>query len=160
LLGDSSFDVVYRAMSAAPVDVTSPGGPAISLLSLRPDVVPGVPLVLEDPAAPGGRRFNRAAFVARTDTHGSLARNTLRGVPFSQLDLSVRRRFSIARVRLEARVEAFNVLNRANFANPVANLTSTSFGLATQMFNSIGGLNSLYQIGGPRALQLALRAQF
>lgn len=160
LLGDSSVDAVYRAMSAAPVDVTSPGGPAINLLSLRPDVVPGVPRVVEDPATPGGRRFNDAAFVARTDTHGSLGRNTLRGFPFSQLDLSVRRRFSVARTRLEVRVEAFNALNRANLANPVANLTSTSFGAATQMFNSIGGLNALYQIGGPRAFQLAVRAQF
>jgi hypothetical protein len=160
LLGDSSIDAVYRAMSAAPVDVTSPGGAAINLLSLRPDVVPGVPLVVDDPAAPGGRRFNRAAFAARTDMHGSLGRNTLRGFPFSQLDLSVRRRFSVAKTRLEVRGEAFNVLNRANFANPVPNLTSTSFGVATQMFNSIGGLNSLYQIGGPRAFQLAVRAQF
>jgi hypothetical protein len=42
----------------------------------------------------------------------------------------------------------------------VASLTSTSFGVPTQMFNSIGGLNSLYQIGGPRAFQLAVRAQF
>jgi hypothetical protein len=160
LVGDSSFDVVYRAMSSAPVDVTSPGGPSISLLSLRPDVVSGVPLVLDDATAPGGRRYNRAAFVPRTDTHGSLARNTLRGFPFSQLDLSARRRFNISRTRLEVRVEAFNVLNHPNFANPVSNLTSTSFGVATQMFNSIGGLNSLYQIGGPRAFQLAGRAQF
>jgi hypothetical protein len=160
LVGDSSFDVVYRALSSAPVDVTSPGGPSINLLNLRPDVVPGVPLVLEDPAAPGGRRYNRAAFVPRTDVHGSLARNTLRGFPFSQLDVSARRRFEVARTRLEVRVEAFNVLNRPNLANPVANLTNSSFGVATQMFNSIGGLNSLYQIGGPRAFQLAVRAQF
>jgi hypothetical protein len=160
LLGDSSVDAVYRAMSAAPVDVTSPGGPTINLLSLRPDVVPGVPLVIEDAAAPGGRRFNRAAFIPRTDTHGSLERNALRGFPFSQLDLSVRRHVAIGKTRLEVRVEVFNALNHANFANPVANLTNSSFGVATQMFNSIGGLNSLYQIGGPRAFQLAVRAQF
>lgn len=160
LLGDSSVDAVYRAMSAAPVDVTSPGGAAINLLSLRPDVVPGVPLVVEDSAAPGGRRLNRAAFAPRTDTHGSLGRNALRGFAFSQLDLSVRRRVGIGKVRVEVRVEAFNVLNRANFASPVGNLTNSSFGLATQMFNGIGGLNSQYQIGGPRAFQLAMRAQF
>jgi hypothetical protein len=160
LLGDASVDAVYRAMSAAPVDVTSPGGLTINLLSLRPDVVPGVPLVIEDSAALGGRRFNRAAFIPRTDTHGSLERNALRGFPFSQLDLSVRRRVAIGRTGLEVRVEVFNALNHANFANPVANLTNSSFGVATQMFNSIGGLNSLYQIGGPRAFQLAVRAQF
>jgi hypothetical protein len=160
LIGNASVDAVYRAMSAAPVDVTSPGGAVISLLNLRPDVVPGVPMVVDDPAAPGGRRFNRAAFVTRTDTHGSLGRNVLRGFPFHQLDVSVRRRLGVRRVHLEMRAEAFNVLNHSNFANPVGNLTSTSFGVPTQMFNSIGGLNSLYQIGGPRAFQLALRAQF
>jgi hypothetical protein len=160
LIGDASVDVVYRAMSAAPVDVISPGGSGINLLSLRPDVLPGEPLVVDDPAAAGGWRYNRAAFVPRTDTHGSLARNALRGFAFNQFDLAVRRRFSIARTRLELRVEAFNVLNHPNFASPVSNLTNTSFGVATQMFNSIGGLNSLYQIGGPRAFQVAVRAQF
>jgi hypothetical protein len=147
-------------MSAAPVDVTSPGPAAINLLNLRPDVVPGVPMVIDDPSAPGGRRLNRAAFSPRTDTNGSLGRNALRGFPFNQLDLSLRRRFGIGRTTLDARLEAFNVLNHANFANPVANLTSSTFGQATQMFNAIGGLNSLYQIGGPRAFQLAMRAQF
>jgi hypothetical protein len=159
-LRDFSIDVIHRALSAAPVDVTSPGGSAINLLSLRPDVVSGAPLVVDDASVPGGQRLNRAAFLPRTDTHGSLGRNALRGFPFSQLDLAVRRHFTVGKTRLELRAEAFNALNQANFANPVANLTNTTFGQATQMFNSIGGLNSLYQIGGPRAFQLAVRVQF
>jgi hypothetical protein len=158
---DFSLDVIHKAFSASPVDVVSPGAsPNLNLLNFRPDVVPGVPLVIEDAAAPGGRRFNRAAFVARTDTNGSLGRNTLRGFPFSQLDLALRRRFNFGATAIEMRVESFNLLNQANFANPVGTLTASTFGTSTQMLNSMGGLNSLYQIGGPRAVQLALRVRF
>jgi hypothetical protein len=161
VLRDFSIDVIHKALSAAPVDVIA-ASTALGL-NLRPDVVPGMPLVLDDPAAPGGRRFNRAAFTIRSDTHGSLGRNALRGLPFSQLDIALRRRFAVGRVGLEARAEAFNAFNQANFASPVGTLTSSSFGVPTQMMNAtgnVGGLSSLYQVGGPRAVQLAFRAQF
>jgi hypothetical protein len=161
LFRDFSLDVLHKAFSASPVDVVSAGAsPTLNLLNFRPDVVPGVPQVIDDPSAPGGRRFNRAAFVARTDTNGSLPRNSLRGFPFSQLDLTLRRRFDLGPAALEARVETFNLLNQANFANPVGVLTASTFGTSTQMLNSLGGLSPLYQIGGPRAFQLALRIQF
>jgi hypothetical protein len=46
-------------------------------------------------------------------------------------------------------------------------MTSPQFGFSTQMLNSwlgsggqSGGLNPLYQIGGPRSVQLALKLQF
>ena len=46
-------------------------------------------------------------------------------------------------------------------------MTSPQFGFSTQTLNSYlgsggqsGGLNPLYQIGGPRSIQLALKLQF
>ena len=85
----------------------------------------------------------------------------LRGFPLHQFDLSVRREFPFERVRFQARAEAFNLLNAANFANPTGMLTSSTFGLASQMLNQgLGGLSALYQTGGPRSFQLALRVQF
>jgi hypothetical protein len=160
LFGNFWIDAAYKALSASPVDVTSSS--AALGVSVRPDVVPGVPVVIDDPAAPGGWRFNRAAFNARTDNNGSLARNALRGFPLFQLDAAIRRRVPIrGQVALELRAEAFNVFNRANFANPSGVLTNSTFGVATQMLNrNLGGLNALYQIGGPRSVQLAARLQF
>jgi hypothetical protein len=70
-------------------------------------------------------------------------------------------------------VEAFNVLNHPNFANPinslygggVANINDPNFGVATQMLgrgfaNTGGGVSPLYQIGGPRSLQVSLKLSF
>ncbi len=46
-------------------------------------------------------------------------------------------------------------------------MTSPQFGQSTQMLNNYlgsggqsGGLNPVYQIGGPRSIQLALKLQF
>jgi len=54
-----------------------------------------------------------------------------------------------------------------NFGSPINLLTSPLFGHSTQtLANSLGsggangGLNPLYQIGGPRSIQFALKLQF
>ena len=61
----------------------------------------------------------------------------------------------------------FNIFNHPNFGPPISYLSSPQFGQATQMLGSSlgaggasGGLNPLYQIGGPRSVQLALKLQF
>lgn len=67
------------------------------------------------------------------------------------------------RLRLQFRAEAFNILNRPNFGTVNSNLTANAsiFGLATGTLNNqLSGLNSLYQMGGPRSVQLALRLRF
>jgi Carboxypeptidase regulatory-like domain/TonB dependent receptor/TonB-dependent Receptor Plug Domain len=159
ILGNFWLDATFRAMSASPVDINSSSG-TLGVV-LRPDVVPGIPHILDDPSAPGGHRFNRAAFVIRPDNNGTLGRNALRGFPLSQLDMAVRREFAVGLTKLQLRAEAFNILNHPNFGNPVGVLTNSSFGTAIQMLNrNIGGLNALYQIGGPRSIQFALKLQF
>jgi hypothetical protein len=76
--------------------------------------------------------------------------------------LSVRGRVAVfGRTNLLLRVDAFNVLNHANFANPSGILTAATFGRATQMLgSSMGGLSPLFQIGGPRSLQVSARIEF
>lgn len=61
----------------------------------------------------------------------------------------------------------FNVLNHPNFADPTGSLFSSEFGYSTGMLAQDlgrggvnGGLNPLYQVGGPRSIQLALRVVF
>lgn len=69
--------------------------------------------------------------------------------------------------RLQVRAEFFNVFNHPNFGDPVGDLNSRLFGLSVQMLaRSLGtggvngGLSPLYQVGGPRSVQLALRFSF
>jgi hypothetical protein len=118
---------------------------------------------------PGGRIFNRAAFsAAPAGQQGNFGRNVLRGFGATQIDIAVQRHFRLADdVALRFRAEFFNIPNHPNFGSPAGNLTNALFGRSTQtLANSLGsggangGLNPLYQIGGPRSVQLALKLSF
>jgi hypothetical protein len=165
VFGGFALDSIFRARSALPVNVTT-GTDTLGFGFAgvaRPNQVSGVPLYVEDANAPGGRRFNRAAFsTPAAGQQGTLGRNALRGFPLWQLDMSVRRQFNLTeRVNLQLKLDTFNIFNRANFANPSGVLSDANFGLSTQMFGrTIRGSNALYQIGGPRSLQLALKLSF
>ena len=92
----------------------------------------------------------------------------LRGFPASQVDVAVQRQFRVTETaNLRFRAEFFNLLNHPNFGNPISDLTNPLFGRATQTLayslgsgGAYGSFNPLYQIGGPRSIQLALRLQF
>ena len=135
--------------------------------NVRPSYVGGA-IWIDDPAVPGGRKLNSAAFIIPCGyNQGNMGRNELRGFSFVQLDLALRRVIPITeRYRFSIAVEGFNVLNHPNFANPSplegANLSSPDFGAVTQMLNQSfgGGVNALYRSGGPRSMELALRLQF
>ncbi|MBC8165853.1 MAG: TonB-dependent receptor, partial [Bryobacteraceae bacterium] len=168
VLGGFAIDTFIRSRSARPVNILT-GRDALGLGFItvtRPDVVSGQQLYVADPNAPGGQRINAAAFdevaPVRALRQGTLGRNSLRGFGVSQLDLSLRRQFRLSeRLSLQARADAFNLLNHANFDNPVAILTDPNFGRSTQLLASgLGGLSSLYQVGGPRSLQVALKLVF
>jgi Carboxypeptidase regulatory-like domain/TonB dependent receptor-like, beta-barrel/TonB-dependent Receptor Plug Domain len=174
VLRNWSVDTIITARSATPVDLIAgidrPGG---FQTLVRPDVVTGVPLYVDDPNVAGGRRFNRAAFaIPPAGRQGTLGRNVLRGFPVFQMDFSLRRQFNLTeRAKLQLRAEAFNVFNHPNFGDPVnlqGNLLpGPLFGQSTLMLGrslgsggAAGGFNPLYQIGGPRSMQLALKFNF
>jgi hypothetical protein len=156
-----SIDSVIRARSAAPVNVVAQPFLFGVRQAARPDLVAGVPLYLHDPTAPGGMRFNPAAFVTPAPgQQGTLGRNALRGFPISQVDLSVRRGVNLRRHKMfEIGADIFNVFNHPNFADPDGLLgDGPSFGRSNSMYNqSVGGLSPLYQLGGPRSIQLSLK---
>jgi hypothetical protein len=134
-------------------------------MSVRPNAVPGVAQWIDDPSAPGGRRVNMAAFVApAAGQQGNVGRNSLRGFPIRQVDFTINRQFTLrGAVRLQAQVEAYNIFNWPNFGLPNAQLTASPSiaGRPSAMFGTaIGGLTSLYQTGGPRAVQLAAKILF
>jgi len=65
-------------------------------------------------------------------------------------------------VHLQFRADAFNLLNHPNFTNPSALIGfGPSFLQSSAMLNQgLGGLNPLFQEGGPRSLQLSLKLNF
>jgi hypothetical protein len=165
-----SVDAFVLARSAPPVDVLGPTAfVGSTALASRPNINAGVPLELTGSQYPGGKIFNRAAFTAvPPGQQGNFGRNVLRGFAASQADVAVQRQFHIAHtVGFRFRLEAFNIFNQANFGSPTATLTSPLFGYSTQTLASSlgsgganGGFSPLYQIGGPRSIQLVARLQF
>ena len=99
-----------------------------------------------------------AAFVVPAKgTWGNLGRNFARGPGYWETDLAVEKMTSIrTKTNLKFRVEAFNLFNRAIFANPAANISAASnFGRITNVLNS-GAVGT----GTPRRLQLMARVEF
>ena len=170
-LGGWSVDSLILARSAPPVDLVGamyfgPGGTA---LYPRPNLNPGVPLELYGSQYPGGKIFNGAAFGEPPQgQQGDFGRNVLRGFGATQADVALQRQFHLTeRLALRFRAEFFNIFNHPNFGQPNNNLTDPRFGQSTQMLASFlgsgganGGFNPLYQIGGPRSIQLVLKLQF
>ena len=84
------------------------------------------------------------------------------------MDMAVRREFPIhEHLKLQFRAEAFNIFNHPNFGNINSGYCSPSvspgctFGEATStLANSLGVLSSLYQQGGSRSMQFALKLVF
>jgi hypothetical protein len=161
-----SLDTRFNAQTALPLNITS--GTIIdpndgTQIARRANLIEGVPVYIEDAGFPGGRVVNRAAFsIPLPNQQGSLGRNVIRGLPSWQVDLALRRQFKLTEgFSLQFRTEAFNIFNHPNFGTINANLTTTTFGQATNMLNSqLSGLNPLYQTGGPRSFQFALILRF
>jgi Carboxypeptidase regulatory-like domain/TonB dependent receptor-like, beta-barrel len=170
LLGGWSLSAFLYARTAPPVNVFGPiSFAAGTAVRYRPNVNPGVPLEIFGEEYPGGKIFNTAAFsAAPAGQQGDLGRNVLRGFGANQADVGLQRRFHVSeRVELLFRAEMFNVFNHANFGPPNGDLSSPLFGHSTQTLASslgaggaFGGLSPLYQIGGPRSIQLALKLRF
>ncbi len=184
LTKDWSIETVIVARSGFPFNAKV-GSTLIAGALPRPDLVPGQPVYLfgaqcaqvfgpvsqggngvlqAGQACPGGKGLNPNAFsIPSTIRQGSEGRNDIPGFGLTQVDLSIGRKFSITeRVNLQFRTDAFNLLNHPNFANPFG---FVDFGpgnlLSTSMLNkSLGGLNPLFQQGGPRSLQISLKLNF
>jgi len=170
IIGNWSLDSFVMARSAVPVDLIggfSFGGGTV--FQARPNLVTGMPLYLSGAQYPGGKAFNPAAFSPAPNLQqGDFGRNVVRGFGAWQADFAVRRQFHLTeRIGLQFRTEFFNIFNHPNFGNPNNILGNPLFGQSTQTLASSlgsgganGGFNPLYQIGGPRSVQLALKIQF
>jgi len=133
---------------------------------LRPDLV-GLPVIGYAPATNGSASVvtyiqNPSAFVAQGTTpgttlgFGNLGRNAIIGPGFGNLDFALIKNTHITeRFNLQIKIDAFDLLNQANFTNPVLTVGSSTFGLIT------GGTRFPAGDGGTsRQLQLSMRLSF
>ncbi len=115
------------------------------------------------------------SFPCSPASQGDLPRNALRGFGSTQWDFAVHRDFPILEsVKLQFRAEMFNLLNHPNFGQPSGNLgapgaPNPQFGLSRAMLGQSlagtgnlgsGAFDPLYQLGGPRSIQFALKLFF
>ncbi len=143
--------------SGAPVNVTT--GTDVSLTSVgsdRPNIVPGVPVYLNQTLYSGtgqaSRGFlNPSAFAsAPTGAFGNLGRNAFRARNYIQTDASLSRFFPLREaMNLQLRFEAFNLLNHPYFSTPTATTSSSTFG---QIGSTTGE--------GPRVFQASVKINF
>jgi hypothetical protein len=159
-----SLDTRFAARTAFPVildgnQITLPDGQS-AYQGL--DLVPGVPIYLHVRGVPANRQLNPAAFaLPASNAYGDAPRNFARGFGMNQIDMAVRRTFPIFdRLHLQFRAEAFNLFNHPNFGYIYPFYGGAQFGQATMTLNENLNLSPLYQQGGPRSMQLALKLQF
>jgi hypothetical protein len=100
---------------------------------------------------------------------GNLGRNVVRGLSLQELDFSVHRDFPIhEQIRLRFQADMFNVFNHPSFGPEGGTLNASTFGAITNMANSSlganngsgSGFNPIFNTGGPRNFQFALKLFF
>jgi len=110
--------------------------------------------VLDDPFAPNrsvAQWLNPSAFAAPAPgTYGTMPLDAILGPGVWSIDTAVSRTFHVAARQVQLRLEAFNLLNTVNLANPTSDLSSPNFGRIT----------SLAPGTAPRILQLAVKYLF
>jgi hypothetical protein len=145
---------------AANGGIPCPGGKAINFI---PGAVAG--------GCPDGSQSIGPFCPSPAGQQGNLGRNVLRGFGLTQIDFALRRQFNFTeRWNLLFSAEFFNILNHPNFGTASIDACTCdspgTFGLATQMFGrslsqtGLSGFSPLYQVGGPRSVQLALKLRF
>jgi len=116
--------------------------------SLRPNLV-GSPNSGIDPKEDRFSFLSSSGFqVQPLNTPGNAPRNAAWGPRYSNLDISLVKRFRVDDSRyFDFRAEAFNILNSTRFRNPDGTFGGTNFGIINDAFD-------------PRVVQLALRFAF
>ncbi|HBY59885.1 MAG TPA: hypothetical protein DEH78_08680, partial [Solibacterales bacterium] len=96
--------------------------------------------------------FDPTVFMNSDDRWGNTGRNILRGPVQRQFDFALAKSIRFTEVvNCELRWELFNAFNQPTFSNPNATLPAAGFG-------TMGAITST--IGGPRTMQVAVRARF
>jgi hypothetical protein len=161
---DLQLVATATVQAGAPIDITTNRDLSTGTYALRVDVVPGVPALGSSPT------LNFEAFAVPIEARqGTLGRNRYRASTLQQLDLSLSRAMRLGSgVVATLRIDAFNVLNVANFGAPESRLTRATFGQPYQLQADAlgtgtltrGGLSPVQQLGGPRTVKLGIRLSY
>lgn len=172
-------DVYYSNLSSASLPGQFSG-------DIRPDLMVGPPIYLFGSQYPGSKVINSTLNQGGPGCigpfcpppldpstgiplrQGDLGRNALRGFGAVQWDFAVHRDlWTHESLNLQFRAEMFNLLNHPNFGQPTGDLDNPFFGRSTEMLGRSldqipggGSFNALYQIGGPRSIQVGLKLSF
>jgi hypothetical protein len=172
-----SNPVVVGGVPATTAVINVPGGGASRQIR-RPDYVAGVSPYLK--TAEKTVLLNPAAFsTPAPGTFGNASRYSLRGPGLAQTDITLQKSFAVTeRFTLQFRGEMYNIFNRANFANPPAQLFNAVPGspsavnslqpgqpfTAAAAGGTFGVVNSTLDrtvgLGASRQIQLSLRLSF
>jgi hypothetical protein len=155
LINNWELAPLIHTTSGSPINVST--GSDVSLTDVgndRPNQIPGVnpysKVKIYQASSTATRSFlNPAAFCTNGQascagfapalgTYGNIGRNSLNGPSLFNMDAQLSRIFPIeGKVSLDARLEAFNVLNHPSFSNPnSSNPSSGTFGYITGTSNS------------------------
>jgi hypothetical protein len=160
ILSHWSVTNIVAARTGLPVNVTEDRSSSSVATGYttnqRPNLVPGVSLT-----PPGGKRIaewiNPAAFTPVTGSgYGNAPRNIARGPNLWQTDLGLAKRIPLTeRAQLQFKGEFFNLFNRAQYGQPQADSSTSTFGqiITTANTTPIG-------TGTPREIQFVLRLEF
>jgi hypothetical protein len=137
---------ISRSASALPDQINS---------SQRPNVVFGQPLYPANQTPSDW--LNLAAFSTPANgTWGNAGRDLLRAPGHWQINAALEKRVPIReRTTVSFRAEAFNILNVAQYGNPVVNASTATYGLIQSSFSTTPTGS-----GTPREIELGLRLDF
>jgi hypothetical protein len=136
LTRDWQVGLIYQARSGSPITPSTTGNLSLTGLTQRPMIVDGVDPNLPDDqrtfaltgSAPSMAWFNLAAFAPNTPgVWGNVPKGYLRGPGFWNVDIAFSRNLNVGGARrVELRIEAFNLFDTVNWANPTVQIGSTA----------------------------------
>jgi hypothetical protein len=119
----------------------------------------GVKIPAGQPLGTPDRWYDPCAFSPPAPgTFGNLGRNTVTGPGLTVVDASLNKVFKPSeRINVQFRAEVFNLLDHANFYEPIFNVFG---GGGTKYSGSAGSISQLISSPGGRLIQLGLKVSF
>lgn len=154
------ISLIDQTQTGSPLNFKTSNSAFTGSANLRPNVT-GPVQIGYTPATNGSASSvtyvqNPTVFVNQGNAFGNLGRNAITGPGFSDLDFAMVKNTKITEGLLaQLRIEAFDLFNQTNFANPVLTIGSATTGLITSGTRFPAGDG-----GTSRQLQISMKLKF